>query len=162
MLKFLLLLVISSISVAHAELGVASGFSAVTGGRSIPLLYASAESNEYALTGYGVGVANPSYYHSGYVLDLFKRYRPSGEFISGGIDAGLGWGFYYYKMGFKRSSSSPIEEKSATATGPAFRVIWNLAPPVFLGIEAMYGIRGANWVLLSTQDIVSVLLGVRF
>ncbi|HAZ11936.1 MAG: hypothetical protein A2X86_07205 [Bdellovibrionales bacterium GWA2_49_15] len=162
MLKLLILTVMCLLPKAHAEVGVASGFSAVTGGRTVPLLYASGEGNEYAVTAYSVGVNTSVYYHSGYMASLFKRYKPSGDFISGGLDAGLGWGLYYYKIGFKRSSTAALEEKSATATGPAFRVLWNLAPPVFVGIEGMYGIRGLNWILLSTQDIVSVLLGVRF
>ncbi|MBI2522189.1 MAG: hypothetical protein HYV97_17350 [Bdellovibrio sp.] len=162
MLKLLVLIVMLLSSMAQAGVGIASGFSAVTGGRTIPLLYASGESNEYAVTGYGVGVNTSVYYHSGYMASLFKKYKPSGDFISGGLDAGLGWGFYYYKIGFKSSSSATLEEKSATATGPALRVLWNLAPPVFIGLEGMYGLRGLNWVLLSTQDIVSILLGVRF
>ncbi|MEK6625496.1 MAG: hypothetical protein AABY86_11035 [Bdellovibrionota bacterium] len=162
MFKLLPLILLSLVPMAHAGVGVASGFSAVTAGRTVPLIYASGESNEYALTGYAVGVNNSVYYHSGYMLSFFKKYKPSGEFIAGNIDAGLGWGFFYYKIGFKRTSTTTLEEKNAMATGPSLRVLWNVASPVFIGLEAMYGVRGLDWILLSTQDIVSVLLGVRF
>lgn len=144
-----------------SKVGIGSGLSVVTEGRHHPLLYASIESDKWALTANSVGFQTSRTYHSAYQANLFYMFKPQ-KVLWTTFDAGIGWGAFYYKQGFKFKADSTPVERDNYATGPAIRVLWHFMGPVFLGLEAMFGIRGLQVAVLSTQDVSSLIFGVRF
>lgn len=95
-----------------------------------------------------------------YQLNYFQTFK-AGKVLWGDLETGLGWGFHYYKMGLKKTETD-TEEASDFASGPAFRVFWEMTGYFFMGIEAMFGLRNLNAILLSTQDVSTLVIGVRF
>ncbi len=77
---FFLILIIFPFMV-KAEVIVASGFSSVTEGRTVPLFNFGYDSPTSAFLFHSVGVSNDIYYHNSYMLSGFAR---SISMISGG------------------------------------------------------------------------------
>lgn len=144
----------------NAEFVFSTGVTSITNGRVSPLLNTGLDTSSYAFTFSSVGVKNSYYYHSGYnvVWALQKDFTKSSF---GGVRAGLGLGAHFAKRGLQDGTNALIE-KSDYAIGPAMRVTWGFLPYCFMGLESIYGIRGANFIALSTQNIHSLFLGVRF
>lgn len=138
--------------------------SSTTSGRRIPLLYGGVESKDYALSLSSIGYKNTLGYISAWNLNTYVLFYPD-KFWWGKMQAGLGLGFFYYEEGFKNSLDDDGVTKKNYTAGPSLRVLWSIAGPFYLGLEAVYGIRPRflnNHLLLSTQDTVQLLMGVEF
>ena len=141
-----------------AAFGIGSGFSSSTEGRTLPILYATAGGQSAAISGYSVGSAGKHSYHSAYQLNLFKLFK-AGDLLWGDMEAGIGWGVHYYEEGIKLANT---QKRSNFATGPSIRVLWKFMGPLFVAFEGMYGLRNLNLIILSSQDVSSLIVGVRF
>ncbi len=144
---------------AQAGLVLGSGVTSITGGRVSPIIHGGLDTPTFATTITAVGVKNSIYYHSGYVAS-FHLQKEAGQFWWGKLRGGLGLGLHIAKRGY--DDGGGMEEKSDAAFGPSIRVSWEILPFVVLGLEAMYGLRNENVLLLNTQNIQTLFLGVRF
>lgn len=138
--------------------------SSTTGGRKIPLLYIGTESKNYGISFSSIGYKNTLSYISAWNLNVYSLYHPE-KLWWGDLQAGFGLGFFYYEEGFKNDLKDQGAVKTNYTAGPSLRVLWSIAGPIYLGLEAVYGIQPqflANHLLLSTQDTVQFLLGVEF
>ncbi|MCE3012154.1 MAG: hypothetical protein LW878_03730 [Proteobacteria bacterium] len=144
---------------AHAEIFVGTGLSTTTQGRSVPILYLGADTPQYAAIFSSVGVKNDVYYHSAYQVSYFKQ-TDLDQFWWGKIRAGFGGGLHYAKRGLQDGTTE--EEASDFSLGPSVRVSWQVAPWTVIGIESFTGIGSVNIILLSSQQITTMFLGVRF
>lgn len=149
---------------AQANWRLGSGMSSTTGGRRIPLLYASLESKDYALSLSSIGYKNTLGYISAWNLNTFALFY-SDKLLWGKLQAGAGLGFFYYEEGFKNSLDEKGTSQNNYTAGPCLRALWSFAGPFYLGLEALYGLRPqflTHHILLSTQDTVQILVGVEF
>jgi hypothetical protein len=144
---------------ANAEIIVGSGFNSITGGRPSPTLYTGYDSSSFAVTANAVGVKTKIYYHSGYVVSAFSQ-KEMGDFWWGKLRAGFGGGIHYAQRQYVDGAVN--ETKSDFALGPAMRVTWEIFPFGFIGVDELYGIRSLETLVLSTQNIISLIFGVRF
>lgn len=158
MKKLIILFLLVSFS-AQAEIFVGTGLSTTTQGRSVPILYVGADSPQYAAIFSSVGVKNDVYYHSAYQFSYFKQ-TDLDQFWWGKIRAGFGGGIHYAKRGLDDGTQK--EEASDFSLGPSVRVGWQVAPMTVIGIESFTGIGSVNIILLSSQQITTMYLGVRF
>jgi hypothetical protein len=156
---FLALMLISVCTMAQAEVFVGSGFSTVTQGRTVPVLYAGLDNPNSAWIISSVGVKNDVYYHSAYQLSYFKQ-TDLEPFWWGKIRAGLGGGIHYAQRGYQDGQENL--KSSDASIGPAIRVTWAMTQNVILGLESFAGIGGSQIIILSTQQISTLFLGVRF
>ena len=131
----------------------------MTGGRTSPILYTGIDSSQFALTILTSGVKNDIYSHSGYVISAFAQ-KDVGDLWWGKVRGGLGGGIHFAKREYTDGSINEV--KSDFAIGPSLRVNWEFFPYMFVGVEALYGIRNINALYLSTQTITNIVLGVRF
>lgn len=161
-MKIFILLAFIWAPMAMAKIGIGSGLSAAMAGRTHPLIYASIEGKKVGVTGYSTGASSSVSYSNAYQLNIFALFPKVGDFLWGSLEAGFGWGFHYYDIGLKYGDGLPMKKNNDFATGPAVRVLWNMLGPVFIAFEGMYGIRNLNAILLSSQDMTSLIVGVRF
>lgn len=164
--SFILIFFMITALPAKAELSyrIGSGMSTTTSGRRIPLAYGGIESKDYALSLSSVGYKNTLGYMSAWNLNAYALFYPD-KFWWGKMQAGLGLGVFYYQEGFKNGLDDGGMTKKNYTAGPSIRVLWSIAGPIYLGLEAVYGIRPrflSNHLLLSTQDTVQLLAGVEF
>jgi hypothetical protein len=143
----------------YAGITVASGVTSITGGRVSPIIHGGIDTPTFATTITSVGVKNSIYYHSGYVLS-FHLQKEAGKMWWGNLRGGLGLAAHYAKRGYVDGTAN--ESKADGAFGPSLRVTWEILPFVVIGLEGMYGIRNFNTLLLNTQNIQTLFLGVRF
>ncbi len=155
----IVLLFLINFNLAYAGLFIGTGVTNITGGRIVPALHTGYDSSQFALTLTSVGVKNSVYYHSGYLLNLFSQ-TEMGDFWWGKLRAGIGGGVHFAKRSYTDGSHS--ETKSDFALGPSMRATWEFLPSTFLGIEALYGIRGVNTLALVSQRVILLNFGVRF
>lgn len=155
----LIVFFILSIHNTNAEFLLATGVSSITGGRVNPLLNTGFDSSNFSLSFSSLGVKNDVYYHSGYTL-VTSIQGELGDYLWGNLRGGVGLGLHFAKRGL--DDGNGLEEKSDFAIGPSIRVTWTILPKVFIGLESIYGIRDANVILLSTQNIHSMMFGARF
>ena len=146
-------------SSANADVILGSGFSSMTGGRANPIIYTGIDSPSFAFTVIAMGVKNDVYYHSGYIFSAFAQ-KDVGDLFWGKIRGGIGGGIHFAERGY--SDGLINENKSDFAIGPTIRVTWEFIPFLFVGVEALYGIRNINTLILGTQTISNIVLGVRF
>ena len=147
----------------YASIGIGSGFTQVTEGRTVPILYGMVESPDWAITGFAVGVSNSYYFHNGYSLNVLKKFAPQ-PFLWSKLEGAVGWGFYYYMMEFDAGPTSNKLEASGYNSGPTFRVMWEIGYPIYLGVEGMFGVLNnpTSLIYLSSQEIITIILGARF
>ncbi len=159
---FLLIFLVSFFPSKNSLAGLifGSGVTSATAGRVSPVLNLGLDYSSFALTATSVGVENTYYYHSAYNLVLVSQ-REFSKYLWGDLRGGIGLGAHYAKRGLKDGTNAE-EIKSDYAIGPAIRLTWEFIPYCFIGLEAIYGIRNLNFVILSTQNIRSLVLGVRF
>lgn len=142
-----------------AEVQIATGFSSVTEGRTIPLISLGTDSHTSAFLLSAVGVKNDVYVHNSYMFSAYRQTEPD-QFWWGKVRAGLGGGINYayrfYKDGGKKDSGADI------SVGPAIRITWEVIPYAFLGVESYFGLGHLNNIVLSTGQISQLLFGVRF
>ncbi len=144
---------------AQAEVFVGTGFSTVTQGRSVPVLYLGADTPQYAAIFSSVGVKNDVYYHSAYQISYFRQ-TDMDQFWWGKIRAGFGGGLHYAVRGLEDGATK--EKASDFSIGPSVRVSWQVAPYTVIGIESFAGIGSVNIIVLSAQQISTMYIGVRF
>ena len=161
MIRVCLLIIIIFSYNAYSVLSVGSGFSNVTGGRTAPMIYGGFDTEKFALVASAVGVKTSIYYHSSYQVGMFLQ-NDWGEFWWGKLRAGIGSGLQYSVRGYRNTVESSEEKASDLVLGLAIRVRWNMAGPVFVALETVYGLAGLNFILLSTQHTTNLVFGVGF
>lgn len=144
---------------AFASIITATGVSAVTEGRMIPILYVGYDAPDFAATISSVGVANDVYYQSAYQLGIFRQ-TDLDYFWWGKVRAGMGLGMHYAERGLEQYDKT--ETATDFAMGPSIRVTWEVLPYIVIGVESFVGIGSADIIILSTQQISTMFLGVRF
>lgn len=129
------------------------------GGRHIPSVAGSYRGSQWEFTGFATGVQSEIYFHSAYGLSIYRHWK-SGSIWSGPISSGFGLGVIYATRGFQDQGSTTEETKDDFAAGPAFEVQWFILGPMYLRLEALYGLRdiGAH-AALNAQDFVHLSLG---
>ncbi len=157
---FWILLIICSPNVVWAEIVLGTGFSSATAGRTSPTLNLGIDYPSFAVTASSVGVKNSYYYHSAYNL-IYVRQFDFSEYLWGKLHGGIGAGLHFAKRGLKDGTNA-MSEKSDFALGPAIRITWDVAPLCFIGLEAIYGIRDFRVFTLTTQNVRSIIVGVKF
>jgi hypothetical protein len=160
MLRWLVWILIVPCLPARAAVEIGTGFNSSTAGRSIPALFLAYSADAWSLSFSSVGVQTPRYYHSAYTVSYLRTWK-SGDWIWGPIESGFGLSILYASRGF--ADSGAVESvRDDVAIGPALRVNWFVADPVFLGIEALYGLRDfGQHLALNAQDHVGFIVGVR-
>lgn len=155
---FLLILIIFPF-VVKAEKVVATGFSSVTEGRTVPLFNFGYDSPTSAFLFHSVGVSNDIYYHNSYMLSGFRQVDLD-DFWWGKVRAGLGGGLHYAQRGYEDGDKK--QSASDFSLGPSVRVTWEIFPYCFVGIESFFGLGSFQVFVLSTQQISLLTFGVRF
>ncbi len=155
---FLIIFYHLSLSAAiDAGIGTGGGMS----GRAVPALSLNYSGNDFDLTTFLSGVRNNLYYQSDYYLGYtFKIWQ--GEFMWGPINAGFGGAVYYSERGLRSAVSGGVDEKSTDfAVGPSLRIVWKIFGPVFISLDALYGVRDlAPHLFLTFQDVEVLSLGI--
>jgi len=161
-LLFLLVCPFGFAPVARASIDVGAGLSSITSSRQSLAITGSYATPGLSFSGFAAGVQTPLYYHSAYVFGVY-RMMISDSFGWGAIRAGFGFGFLYGQRGLRDSpTATVIEEKTDFAIGPGFKITWDVMGPVFLNLEAIYGLRDpAVHALLSFQDVQVLSLGFK-
>ena len=145
---------------AHARAIVGGSMSSVFAGRPTPGLNIGFMGKSFGMTFYTSGVRTTHYFHSAYLLDAFWLWKP-GDFGWGDIIAGFGGGLYFGNRGYRHTRTSDIHPSQDIDVGPAIRVAWYFAGPVFVAVETMFGVRNIiQPALFFFQDVSHVSLGV--
>lgn len=147
-------------NLSYAGITLGTGVTSATSGRVSPFLHGGYDDTNFALTLTSVGVKNDYYYHSAYNFVLVAQ-KDFPKYLWGNLRGGIGIGSHYAIRELKDGTNSNIK-KSDFALGPAIRITWEFLPYTYIGLEAIFGIRNANIIVLSTQNIRSLILGVRF
>lgn len=130
-------------------------------GRMVPGLEFGLGSENWRGTVSTIGVNNGYYYHSSYTANFFRAWK-AGELFWGEIESGVGGGMNYAVRGFKDEGGTEETQKSDVVVGPAFFVQWQLAGPVYLKIDMLWGLRSVGQLVgLNGQDIIFISLGGR-
>ena len=156
--SLLLLLFLIPIKV-RSEVIVATGFSSVTEGRSVPMLNIGIDNPTSAFLFGSVGVKTDVYYHNAYMLSAYRQVDLE-DFWWGKVRAGLGGGIFYSKRGYK--DRGPEETGDDFGIGPSVRATWEIFHYGFVGIESYFGIGDLKVFVLSTQQVSHLVFGVRF
>lgn len=144
---------------SSAEILIATGFSSVTEGRTVPMLNIGIDNPDYAFLFGSVGVKTDVYYHNAYMLSAFRQVDLE-NFWWGKVRAGLGGGVFFSNRGYKDGGSE--ETGNDFGVGPSVRATWEIFPYGFVGIESYFGIGDAKVFVLSTQQVSHLVFGVRF
>lgn len=145
-------------SLASLELGV--GSTSATGGRLTPAIAAAIANPSWGIFVSSTGVANQYYYQSNYQLSYYWMLN-NGTMWGGKISPGFGLGTMYTVRSFKDQGATNELKSDDFAFGPSFRIHWILFDSVYLGLDAMWGLRNmANIVGLAYQDYTCLSFGV--
>jgi hypothetical protein len=158
-MRFIILFVLFLPLKGLANIITATGVSAVTEGRMIPILYLGYDAPDFAATVSSVGLSNDAYYHSAYQLGIFRQ-TDLENFLWGKTRAGMGLGAHYAERGLEQYDKT--EKVTDFALGPSIRVTWEVLPYTVIGVESFVGIGSGDIIILSTQQISTMFLGVRF
>lgn len=158
-MRLIILVVLFLPMKCFANFITATGVSAVTEGRTIPILYLGYDAPDFAATISSVGVSNDVYYQSAYQLGIFRQ-TDLDFFWWGKVRAGMGLGMHYAERGLEQYDKT--ETATDFAMGPSIRVTWEVLPYIVIGVESFVGIGSADIIILSTQQISTLFLGVRF
>lgn len=140
------------------ELGV--GTSSSNSGRLVPALSATAPIGSYAWTATSTGTRTSVYYLSSYTFGALKRWK-AGRFWWAEMELGFGLGFAYSQYGYRPSPSDDHDVKRDLTAGPMFQFRWQFLDPVYLGMDALFGLRYPQGLLaLALQDVVMLSIGV--
>lgn len=154
----ILLVLLGPSANAALELGV--GSTSATGGRIVPAIATGITTSEYGLFGSSTGVANQYYYQANYQLSLYWLLG-NGTFWGGRISPGFGLGTMYTVRSFKDENAASESKSDDFAIGPALRVHWIYFDSIYLGLDAMWGLRNmANITALAYQDYTCLSFGV--
>lgn len=144
---------------AQATIEMGLGYSSATTGHTSPALILGLGAGDWAMTGSSTGYQTTAYYHSSYTLNYYWTWG-SGDFFWGKLESGFGIGTLYAIRGFTDQGSTE-ETKSDFNLGPAFRLKWIFLDPVFISLEALFGLRDLTQHLaLNAQDSINLSLGV--
>lgn len=145
---------------AHAALELGVGSTSATGGRIVPALATGITTSDLGFFGSSTGVANQYYYQANYQLSLYWLLG-NGIFWGGKISPGFGLGTMYTVRSFKDEGATSEANSDDFAAGPALRLHWIYFDSVYLGLDAMWGLRNmANITALAYQDYTCLSLGV--
>jgi len=157
-----ILIVLSIPCECLSEIGIGTGYSGVTHGRPIPLIYLSIGTSRIVFTASSTGVKTSLYYHSAWQAHLFFN-RNMGDLWWGRVDLGLGWGAFASKKAYREDTSSEEDRKYDFLTGPAFRITWEIMNPFFIAVETLYGLDNPFYhLMLAFRFQGTAIMGVRF
>lgn len=147
-------------ALAYANVDFGVGMTSAMGGRQVPSLSAAYRGAQWEFTGFATGVQNEFYFHSAYGLNGYRVWK-SGLLLNGQVLSGFGLGAIYSTRGFMDTGATTEDTKADVALGPALEMLWFFAGPVYLRLEALYGLRdlGAH-LTLNAQDFVHLSLGL--
>lgn len=135
-----------------------------TGGRVVPGLYAAFEGKSMGVSFSSLGYKNSVNYLTAYTANWFYNFRP-GKLFSGELVASIGLGASYHRIGSRDSLAGNGVRRDNGTFGPMIRSFWGPFWPIYIGIEAMFGIRPnfiTNHIFLSSQDIAILSVGIFF
>ncbi len=165
MLIRLLLLASSLLAATEASSTVllGSGFNSATTGRIIPTLNFGIGTKSFEVQGLSTGVSTTAYFHSVYRLSGYWVWN-AGDFFIGRVEAGFGPGLLYSVREFSDTDSSQ-ESKTDWVVGPTFFVRWILVGPLYISVDALYGLFGpssknGDLIGLNARDNASFSIGV--
>jgi len=145
-------------ALAGFEFGI--GSTSATGGRLTPALAGAYTQDVWGVFGSSTGVSNRYYYQSNYQLSYYWLLN-SGNMWGGRIAPGFGLGGMYTIRSFRDLGASSESKSDDFLLGPALQLRWIFYESVYLGIDAIWGLRSlANIFGLSYQDYTCVSFGV--
>lgn len=154
---FVIAVLLGTSAKASIELGI--GSTSATGGRLIPAIATAVTTSEIGVFGSSTGVANEYYYQANYQLSLYWLLG-NGTFWGGKISPGFGLGSMYTVRSFKDSGATNELTSDDFALGPALRMHWIYFDSVYIGIDALWGLRSmANIIGLAYQDYTCLSVG---
>lgn len=152
--------VIQFTPLARAQVEFGIGSTSATGGRLTPALAGGYTEDDWGTFGSSTGVSNRYYFQSNYQLSYY-RILNSGSMWGGRITPGFGVGGMYTIRSFQDVGASSEAKSDDFLIGPALRLRWIFYETVFVGIDAIWGLRSlANIFGLSYQDYTCVSFGV--
>ncbi len=145
---------------AHAGLELGGGTTSSTSGRLVPALSGAVTFGEWAVTGTSTGTRTNVYYLSAYTMGAVKRW-PAGKFWWAEMVLGFGGGVAYSQYGYRNTPTDTMETKADFTAGPLIQFRWEFLGPLYVGLDALFGIKYPTGVLaLALQDVVSLTLGL--
>lgn len=146
---------------AQASLEVGAGSTSATGGRIVPALALGVSNSSWGVFASSTGVANQYYFQSNYQLSYYWIHN-SGTMWGGVVSPGFGLGTMYTLRSFKDEGSTVELKSDDFALGPALRLHWIYFDSIYIGLDAMWGIRNmANIVGLAYQDYACLSFGMK-
>ena len=146
---------------AQASLEIGTGSTSATGGRFVPALAIGISNSSWGIFASSTGVANQYYFQSNYQLSYYWIHN-SGTMWGGVISPGFGVGTMYTVRSFKDEGSTIELKSDDSALGPALRLHWIYFDSIYIGLDAMWGIRNmANIVGLAYQDYACLSFGMK-
>ncbi|MBT3982746.1 MAG: hypothetical protein HOE90_15410 [Bacteriovoracaceae bacterium] len=139
---------------------IGSGMSSATHSQVVPLIYSALQGDVWTLSFMSTGYQNSLMYQSNYLFSGFFQF-PEKMIFGHSLFAGVGWGYYHYRLGFRSGKSEPKLEKINYATGPSMRAMYQIWGPAFIGVEAMFGIRGLLNIFNTYQSVANIVVGVK-
>ncbi len=154
-----LIFFLSSTCLADFSAGI--GMNSVYTARRVPGIHLGISGKSFGVFGSTSGVRSSSYFHNSYVLNFMKMWSP-GDFWWGKLTAGFGVGIFYATVGYKPANYAVAETYRDWTAGPALRLNWLILKPVFVAVDAMYGIRNPlSFIAMYSQDIASLSFGIQ-
>lgn len=148
--------------VAKAGIEVGAGTTSATGGRIVPALSLSLTAASWAVFVSSTGVKNTYYHQSNYQTSAYWLY-PGGSLLGGSVSAGFGIGGMFLMRSFQDDGSTTEIRSDDWLAGPAGRIRWSYFDLLYLGIDAIWGLRTlAGALTLNYQDYTCVSVGVMF
>ena len=146
---------------SRAAITIGTQTSAITDGRALPGLHLGVDISEYRVRVMSTGVSSQLYYQSAWSLEALSTWS-AGQFLWGPVTAGFGGGLLYEKRGFRLTPNSALDESDDFVIGPAFQVAWKIAGPIYITVDAIFGLQGLNFFALNFQHVTSLGLGLEF
>jgi len=161
MIKYLTLITLCASSYLWGlDFSVGSGLHSVYAGRAVPIIYAGLIGENVAITGHSSGVESTLAYQSTFQGNFFIR-KIFGKLLWGNLSGGAGVGMVYSSRGFRiRPEHFATRERDYNG-GPVIRASWNLFFPVYLTIEAFFGIKSYNPLINSWQHSTVAVMEIR-
>ncbi len=156
----LLGLAVALVSVAQAGVTFGSGMSSAQAGRVAPGLHLGIANHDFNFGVFISGVQSPIYYQSSYFVGGYSLPK-RGDFLWGQVRAGLGFAVSVSASGRRDGPLGEASNYYDYAAGPAVKVVWSVAGPLFVATEAMFGLRNFIHIILEFQQVAILSVGVR-
>ena len=156
-----LILVFTLLSFKLHAIDIGTSMTNTMQGRIIPSLHLGYDQGTRHISFHSSGVQTELYYHNTYALSYYLQ-ENWGKLFFGDLIAGPGIGAYYAKLSYREDKNSKDETGEDFVFGPGLRAEFIITPNLFIGLETIMGIGGAQIIALSFQDISFLTFGWRF